>query len=97
MQGSGYDALFFYADDLYIEEVYDTHVMSSAIYTYENYEWRNNEVKKDIYFPRVNDISEQDRENVSVLVTVDNDDLNHPHISGLYVNKAAGYVCYFAQ
>lgn len=97
MQGSGYEALFFYADDLYIEEIYHQYAPKATIYRYEDYGWVNKEIKKTVFFPMVGEISEQDRENVFVLILTDNQDAHHPQNSGVYINQAEGYVCFFAQ
>lgn len=97
MQGSGYDALFFCADASYIDEIYNRYISSAMIYLYEEGEWINKEIKKAIFFPKLNDISVEDGKNVCVMIMVDNDDINHPHISGLYINRVDGYVCYFVE
>lgn len=95
MQGSSYEALFFYADEPYIEESYNKYAEVATIYTYDGYDWINKEGKNLIFFPKVNDISEEERRNVSVLVITDNHDVDNLQISGLYLNQEAGYVCYF--
>lgn len=99
LQGNGYEALFFYADDSYIEEIYDTYISMTAIYKYsdENYTWTNNEGKSIVSFPRINEISDKDKENVCVIIMTDNGNSDYSHKSGLYINKVDGYVCFFAD
>lgn len=106
LQGSGYHKLFFYADESYLQEVYDTYAEYATIYTYEymydydQYAWANHDMESNMFldwFPGVNTIEEQERKNVKVLILYDNQDANHPHNSGLYINQVEGYVCFFAQ
>lgn len=96
MQGSHYEALFFYADEAYLSEVYDTYISRAEVYTYKEYAWEN-EKEQMITFPKSNDIMEEEKSNVTVLITYDNGDGNHPRSSGLYINPEQGYVCFFAQ
>lgn len=99
MQGSGYEALFFYANETYIKEIYNRYAPIATVYTYSDEEctWINNEVKNTVSFPKINEISDEDKKNVIVMITADNGNLNHPHNSGLYINKVDGYVCFFAN
>lgn len=97
LQGSGYHKLFFYADEFYLQEVYDTYAEYAAIYTYDQYVWKNNDMKQSITIPGVDDIGEEERENVKVLILYDNQDVNHSHNGGLYINQPEGYICFFEQ
>lgn len=106
LQGTGYHKLFFYADESYLQEVYDTYAEYAAIYTYEYIydnrftSWANHDMESIMvldWFPGENAIEEQERKNVKVLILYDNQDANHPRNGGLYINQAEGYVCFFAQ
>lgn len=97
MQGSGYNILFFRANSSYIKELYEKYSDSTTEYTYSNYGWENKETGKAAVFPKIHDMTEEERVDVTVFVTYDNEDANHPHSSGLYINQAEGYACFFAQ
>lgn len=99
LQGSGYEALFFYADDSYLEEIYETYAFNSTLYTYAEEErtWISKDAKKLTYFPEEDEISDDDKKNVSVFILTENSNLNHSHISGFYINQTDGYICFFAE
>lgn len=48
-------------------------------------------------FPKINDMTEEEKLNTIVFVTYDNGDANYPHSSGLYINQTEGYVCFYVQ
>lgn len=97
MQGSGYDALFFRANSSYLKELYQKYSDLAIKYTYSNYGWENKETGTTVTFPQINDMIEEEKLDVTVFVTYDNGDVNHPHNSGFYINQAEGYVCFFVQ
>lgn len=97
MQGSGYDVLFFHADSSFLEKMYDKYAEMTNVYTYSNYGWENKETGKAVTFPKIIDMTEQEKTNVTVIMTYDNGDINHPHSSGLYINQIEGYVCFYRQ
>ncbi len=97
LQGSGYHRLFFYADTSYLQEIYDTYAEYATIYTYDQYAWTNHDMEKSITFPEGSSIEEQDRNDVKVLMLYDNQDVNHSHNGGIYINKVEGYIGFFAQ
>lgn len=96
MQGSHYETLFFYADEAYLSEIYNTYISKAEVYTYKGYGWEN-EKQQTITFPKRNDIMEEEKPNVTVFITYDNGEDNHSRTSGLYINPEQGYVCFFAQ
>lgn len=96
MQGSGYDALFFYADKSYLSEVYNHYVSEADIYHYKDYAWVDSK-DKAAFFPKINDMTDEEKSNVIVFIIYDNGDMNHPHNSGIYMNQEEGYICFFAQ
>ena len=97
MQGIGYEKLFFYAEDSYIQEICNTYKEGATIYKYNEYAWTNNEMEKIIYFPGEHDIDIEQRENVEVFMFYDNQDVNHLHNCGFYINWIEGYIGFFAQ
>lgn len=97
MQGSGYNVLFFRANSNYLKELYEKYSDSMTKYTYSNFGWENRETRKTVTFPKINDMTEEEKLDVTVFVTYDNGDVNHVHNSGLYINQTEGYVCFFVQ
>lgn len=97
MQGSGYDVLFFRADSSYLKKIYEEYATLTNVYTYSNYGWENKKAGRTVTFPQIIDMTEQEKTNVTVIVTYDNGDINHPHSSGLYINQIEGYVCFYRQ
>ncbi len=105
LQGTGYNKLFFYANESYLQEVYDTYAEYATIYTCELDDdqyasWANHDMKKTMlldWFPGEDAIKEQDKKNVKILILYDNQDADHPRNGGLYINQVEGYVCFFAQ
>lgn len=97
MQGSGYDALFFYADSDYVKGPYEKYSVSATKYCYSNYGWENGKTGKTVTFPKINDMTEEEKSDTTVFVTYDNENPNHPHSSGVYINQTEGYVCFFTQ
>ena len=106
LQGTGYHKLFFYADESYLQKVYDTYAEYATIYTYEYLydnpfaSWANHNMESIMvldWFPGENAIKEQERKNVQVLILYDNQDANRPRNGGIYINQVEGYVCFFAQ
>lgn len=97
MQGSGYDVLFFRSDNNYLKKLYEDYSALLNVYTYSNYGWENKKTGKTVTFPQIIDMTEQEKINVTVIVTYDNGDVNHPHSSGLYINQIEGYVCFYRQ
>lgn len=97
MQGNGYEELSFYADESYMESVYDGNATSAVIFTYseEDGTWINSKTGQTAVFPGISEIPVQDSESILVLETYCNNDPNHPRRSGLYVNTADGYVCFY--
>ena len=97
MQGSGYHKLFFYADESYLQKIYDSYSEYATIYTYNQYGWTNPNTKETTTFPDENVIDKTERKNVEVFILFDNQDINHLHNSGFYINQTKGYICFFAQ
>lgn len=97
IQGSGYNALFFHANSSYLEKLYEKYSDSAIQYNYSNYGWENLETGKAVTFPKINDMTEEEKLNTIVFVTYDNGDANYPHSSGLYINQTEGYVCFYVQ
>ncbi|MCM1399388.1 MAG: hypothetical protein NC225_07915 [Clostridium sp.] len=97
MQGSGYNVLFFYTDKNYIEELYGKYADAATTYTYSNYGWENKKTGKSVTFPKTIEMTEEEKMDVTVFVTYDNGDINHPHSSGLYINQAECYVGFYTQ
>ncbi len=97
MQGSGYDVLFFRADSSYLKKIYEEYATLTNVYTYSNYGWENKKAGRTVTFPQIIDMTEQEKTNVTVIVTYDNGDINHLHSSGLYINQIEGYVCFYRQ
>lgn len=97
MQGSGYHKLFFYTDEAYLEEIYTVFAKEATIYTYEQYAWINKDTKQMASFPGDSAIEVSERKNVEVFMLYDNNDINHLHNGGFYINQKEGYICFFAQ
>lgn len=97
LQGSGYHNLFFYADESYLQKIYNAYVEEATIYTYSQYAWVNNDTGKSAIFPDASGIDEAERKNVEVFILYDNQDINHLHNGGFYINQTEGYICFFAQ
>lgn len=97
MQGSDYHKLFFFTDESYIQEIYNTFSEEAIIYTYNQYAWINNDTQKMATFPGDSAIDENERKDVEVFMLYDNNDINHLHNGGFYINQTEGYICFFAQ
>lgn len=97
MQGTGYDQLFFFADEVYLQKIYNAYAEEATIYTYSQYDWVNNDTGKCAVFPDAIGIDEAERKNVEVFILYDNEDFNHLHNSGFYINQTEGYICFWAQ
>lgn len=97
MQGMGYEKLFFYAEETYLQEICNTYEDKATIYTYSEYAWMNNKMKKTISFPGDHDIDKEEREHVEVFILYDNQDAKHSHNGGFYINQTEGYIGFFAQ
>lgn len=65
---------------------------SAVIYTYSE---ENDKTEQIAVVPGISEIPVQDSESIIVLETYCNNDPNHPRRSGLYVNTADGYVCFY--
>lgn len=100
-QARGHEALFFYADEAYLSEVYDTYAPYAEVYTYgisgldAGYWIRIDElgVSHSVRFPIVNAMTDEEKLNVTVLILYDDMWYN----GGLYINQAEGYVCFFSN
>lgn len=70
---------------------------SAVIYTYseEDGTWINGKTEQTAVVPGISEIPVQDSESIIVLEIYCNNDPNHPRRSGLYVNTADGYVCFY--
>lgn len=97
MQGIGYEKLFFYAEDSYIKEICDTYKEKATIYQYMEYAWTNSETGKITTFPGDSLIEEEERNDIEVFMIYDNQDANHLHNGGFYINQNEGYICFFSQ
>ena len=89
--------LFFFTDESYIQEIYNTFSEEAIIYTYNQYAWINNDTQKMATFPGDSAIDENERKDVEVFMLYDNNDINHLHNGGFYINQTEGYICFFAQ
>lgn len=97
MQGIGYEKLFFYAEDSYIKEICDTYKEKATIYQYMEYAWTNSETGKITTFPGDSSIEEEELNDIEVFMIYDNQDANHLHNGGFYINQKEGYICFFSQ
>ena len=97
MQGIGYEKLFFYADDSYLQEICNTYKEKATVYKYIEYAWTNSDTGKFTTFPGDSSIDSDEREDIEVFMLYDNQDANHLHNGGFYINQKEGYICFFSQ
>lgn len=100
MQARGHEALFFYADKEYLSKVYDTYALSADIYTYKENDFQidsgertERSRNRSIWFPIVNDMTNEEKKNVEVLILCEYSYYN----GGLYINQQEGYICFFVD
>ena len=97
LQGSGYNSLFFSADESYLQNICNAYSEEATIYRYTEYAWIDNDTGKSAEFPDESRIDEAERKNVEVFILYDNHDIDHLHNGGFYINQTKGYICFFVQ
>lgn len=97
MQGTGYEKLFFYVDDSYLQEICNTYKEKATVYKYSEYAWTNSDTGKFTTFPGDSAIEKEERNDIEVFMLYDNQDVNYLHNGGFYVNYKEGYICFFSQ